>query len=563
MSGTGRGGLTTPGFTGLRLGGRLAVAAASAGAAFDLPAPRHSAPPSSSPSREDLRLQSSASTSFCAEAGLSKTFDLQALVLERQGSGTAASDRYRVTAKVGAGGYGTVYVAEDLEIPGRKVAVKHTVATSVSKRRAFENEVALLKRLDHPNICRILETQVSGRALKMVLELCEGGDVFERIAAKGKLCEELAADITKQVAAALKYAHSRGLAHRDIKPENICFCSADEADSHVKVIDWGAGHFFGDAEICHPVGSVAYAAPEMRQSNRVKYTSACDLWSLGITTYVMLSGMPPFWGSLENKLARMKAELYPLEDEIWKGISEAAKALVRGLLRSQPDMRLSVNEVLEHPWLRGRSARVEAKLTRQVLSDMQEFSSKSSHFNLVFAVTVAKQLDQRSLQDLYEVFCDMDANGDGVLDFHEVLRGFESAFGMDSEQLADLETMFARLDLDGSGTIDYSEFCAAGLGERLITKEATVCAAFRDFDRNERIKQGLQELGFEAWLRRMRCRACKGSGPTRACMRFFAKAREGAGTSTEATKMQLMPLPSQVTWGPASHGFNGRVIVAG
>lgn len=451
------------------------------------------------------------------------SFDLRALVLERHGELACLEERYRVSSKdIGAGGYGRVHVAEDKEVAGRKVAAKYIHGTTLKKRRAFHNEVDLMSRLDHPNICRILEKHMDGHLLCIVMELCRGGDVFDRLSSRGRLPEDLAAEIVKQVAAALNYAHCQGIAHCDIKPENICFLSRDPADSHIKVIDWGAGYDFQSSAEFTCVTSKAYTAPEIleRKGQHSRHPgsqiTASDLWSLGVSMYVMLSGLPPFWGTSENQLQNMKNEQYPLDDKTWKAISGDAKDLLRGLLRAEPGNRLSMEKVLAHPWLRGRSPSgvegLEVSVARQVLLDMQEFS-KVAQIRSLFAVSVAQRLDHSSLEDIYQVFSGMDANGDGVLDLEEFSAGFQKVFGEGVDEVADVEAIFNRLDLNGSGSIDYSEFCGAGIGMHMASsQEETLWATFKDFDANDKIKQELwaaaataqEESNLEAWFCQMR-----------------------------------------------------------
>merc|ERR1712226_1481943 len=115
------------------------------------------------------------------------------------------------------------------------------------------------------------------------MELCEGGEVFDRIINQGFISEPMTGDIVGQVASALNYAHFRGIAHRDVKPENIVFCSKDVRDTRVKLIDWGLAMVFTGTPMKDAVGSFTYAAPEVITSRNVKeYSPACDLWSLGV-----------------------------------------------------------------------------------------------------------------------------------------------------------------------------------------------------------------------------------------------------------------------------------------
>lgn len=123
----------------------------------------------------------------------------------------------------------------------------------------------------------------------------------------------------------------------------------------------------------------------------------------------------------------------------------------------------------------------DADITAEVFANLKQFSNVSQFFSICVA-SVARQLDHRSLRNVHKVFCEMDANGDGVLELHEVKTAFEKIYGKDSEQVRDVEDMFRKLDLDGSGTLDYTEFCAAGIGERASTEENVLWAAFKAFD---------------------------------------------------------------------------------
>mmetsp|Transcript_2590 Transcript_2590/g.7306 ORF Transcript_2590/g.7306 Transcript_2590/m.7306 type:complete len:617 (-) Transcript_2590:127-1977(-) len=393
------------------------------------------------------------------------------------------SKRYDIDAReIGSGGYGKVFVAKDRQMRDRMVAIKKVVIFDDEKKAAFLKEVDIMRDLDHPNICKLLETYEQGRFMFFVMEYCEGREVFDRIMETGSIDEKTTADIVKQAASALKYSHNRGIAHRDLKPENICFCSKDPANNTIKVIDWGLGFYFGQARMNSAVGSLTYAAPEVLEAKEGDgYNAACDLWSLGVVTYVMLCGKPPFWGNYSEQLRKMKKEQYPMTDATWQAISPEAKDLIKGLLKNNPAQRMTLDGVLKHTWLSSAKSTMDAAITQTVLSNMKQFSNTSQFFSLCVA-SVARQLDHRSLRDVHKVFCEMDTNGDGVLELNEVKNGFEKIFGKDSKESREVEEMFKRLDLDGSGTIDYTEFCAAGIGERMSTEENVLWAAFKTFD---------------------------------------------------------------------------------
>lgn len=339
-----------------------------------------------------------------------------------------------------------------------------------------------MKSLDHPNICKLLATFEESKKMFFVMELCEGGELFDRIIETGTITEPNTADIIAQVSHALHYAHERGIAHRDIKPENVVF--ANKNDNLVKLIDWGLAQAFLESPMSSAVGTFAYAAPEVLDSKNVKsYTHKCDLWSLGVLTYVMLCGKPPFWGSEAQHLRKAKKEQYPMKGAPWDTINEDAKNFVQRLIKANPDDRMPMAEVVLHPWLkRAKSAAVPSKTeSDSVLHNLKQFCNKST-FTRMCITAVARQLDHKHVADIHKVFRLLDKNGDGVLSFDEISGGFGDLFGVGSEEYKNVKDTFENLDLDGSDSIDYTEFCAAGLGEKTCTQDEVVWAAFKSFD---------------------------------------------------------------------------------
>lgn len=432
-------------------------------------------------SKEDDAGRRRSSSDFASATEKRRSFDAKAFVPERVGA--EISRRYDIDkSEIGAGGYGKVYVAKDRAFGDRQVAIKKVIVQDQGKKLVFLKEVKIMKELDHPNICKLLETYEHKNFMFFVMEYCAGKEVFDRIMDDGQITEATTADIVQQAASALKYAHGKGIAHRDMKPENLVFCSDEPDDNQIKVIDWGLGFYFGQARMSSAVGSLTYAAPEVLDSKRgTVYDSSCDVWSLGVLAYVMLCGKAPFWGSMTEQLKRMRMEKFPMSDKTWQATSREAKDFIRGLLRANPANRTRIDDVLAHPWLRRRADVHDRALSSEVLSNMRRFSN-TSHFFSVCVASVARQLDHRQLRGVHKVFCEMDANSDGMLSLDEVRTGFEKIFGADSEQVRDVEEMFRKLDLDGSGSIDYTEFCAAGIGEHVSMQENTLWAAFRTFD---------------------------------------------------------------------------------
>jgi len=182
------------------------------------------------------------------------------------------------------------------------------------------------------------------------MELVEGSELFDRIVAKGYYTEKEAVNIIRQILDAVSYLHEVGIAHRDLKPENL-LCSGENEDEIVKIADFGLSKMFSaEQKLMTGCGTPGYVAPEVLLSET--YDSKVDLWSIGVITYILLSGYSPFYAENEAGLFEkiMTAE-YDFDNECWDDISDSAKDFIKKLLTKEPENRLDVQEALEHDWM--------------------------------------------------------------------------------------------------------------------------------------------------------------------------------------------------------------------
>jgi len=384
--------------------------------------------------------------------------------------------------EIGAGGFGKVFIARDRAFSDRKVAIKKVQKPSRTAAELcdLQREIDVMKDLDHPGICKLLATFEEGRFMFFVMELCEGGEVFDRIIETGHLSERATSSIIQQVTTALAYAHGRGIAHRDIKPENVVFCTAERSDMRVKLIDWGLATYTAET-MTKAVGSMTYAAPEVIASqDRKQYSEACDLWSVGVLTYVMLCGKPPFWGTREQHYKAARNERYPFKEDPWDRMNPQAKDFVSKLLKAKPEERPKCAEIVKHPWLATAPHEGNEEAKSSVVANLQNFAAQST-FSRMCITAVARQLDHKHLKDIHQVFRDMDTDGNGTLSMTEVAVGIKAMVG-DSMDQKKIDDLCAKLDIDGSNSIDYTEFCAAGLGAKTGVQDDVIWAAFKTFD---------------------------------------------------------------------------------
>ncbi|XP_077596112.1 ribosomal protein S6 kinase alpha-4 isoform X1 [Stigmatopora nigra] len=237
-------------------------------------------------------------------------------------------------------------------------------AVKIVSRRMEVNtqrEIAALRQCEaHPNIVKLHDVYTDQYHTYLVMELLRGGELLERIKRKKLFGEAEASQLLQSLVSAVSFMHEAGVVHRDLKPENVLFTDESE-DSVLKVIDFGFARLCpaGSAPLQTPCFTLQYAAPELFES--AGYDKACDLWSLGVILYTMLSGQVPFQSEQVGMTSSYAAEImhkikegdFSLDGEPWKGVSEDAKELVKGLLTVDPERRLKLSDLKENSWLQG------------------------------------------------------------------------------------------------------------------------------------------------------------------------------------------------------------------
>ena len=207
---------------------------------------------------------------------------------------------------IGGGHFGSVRIAHRITDPQVKYAVKSILKENIKKDvKLLEEELAILSKVDHPNIIKFHETYIDYRYVHIVMELAEGGELFEKIVEMHKFSESQAASLMRKILSAVKHLHEHGICHRDLKPENFLF-SDKSAEAEIKLIDFGLSKRFGAIQEQDPsekmhtiVGTPYYVAPEVLKGN---YDFSCDVWSLGVILFIMLCGYPPFEGDNNKEI---------------------------------------------------------------------------------------------------------------------------------------------------------------------------------------------------------------------------------------------------------------------
>jgi serine/threonine protein kinase len=207
------------------------------------------------------------------------------------------------------------------------------------------------------------------------MELVNGSELFDRIVERGFYSERNAMHVVNQILDAVAYLHSLGIAHRDLKPENL-LCSGTGENEVVKIADFGLSKVQSDEDLLSTsCGTPGYVAPEVLLSE--SYDQSVDMWGIGIITYILLAGYPPFYdednpqddNALFEKVINVD---YDLEDECWDDVSDLAKEFIQGLLVKDPKERMTAEEAKKHPWFSSNPKEKDLRISRR----MSEYNIK-------------------------------------------------------------------------------------------------------------------------------------------------------------------------------------------
>jgi len=394
--------------------------------------------------------------------------------------------------KLGEGSYGSVSKAKN-KSTGQIRAVKNIAKAQMKNIERFKMEIKIMKDMDHPNIIKLHESFEDQRSIYLVMEMCSGGELFDRIIEAGHFSEVQAAILMQQVVRAIFYMHENHVTHRDLKPENFLFMTKDPIDKNLlKIIDFGLSCSFAPGQqLSTKAGTPYYVAPQVLAG---KYDEMSDMWSIGVIMYVMLCGYPPFFGETDaDVLAKVRLGNFSFQANDWKNVSEDAKNLIRNLLKMNPRDRFTAQLTLNHDWIKNRAPKAKSVNLSDgsLINNMKSFRS-SNKLKKAALATIASQLNDDKIKALRETFVALDSNGDGLLTPAELKEGLEKA-GL-KEIPPDLQKIMEEVDSDGSGVIDYTEFLAATLEKRQYLQEGVCWAAFRVFDKNGDGKISMQEL---------------------------------------------------------------------
>ncbi|XP_030926738.1 calcium-dependent protein kinase 32-like [Quercus lobata] len=408
-------------------------------------------------------------------------------------TGREIGARYELGRELGRGEFGITYLCTDRETAETfacKSISKKKLRTSVDIEDV-RREVEIMKHLPkHPNIVTLKDTYEDDDAVHIVMELCEGGELFDRIVARGHYTERAAAAVTKTIVEVVQMCHMHGVMHRDLKPENFLFANKKET-SLLKAIDFGLSIFFKPGEtFTEIVGSPYYMAPEVLKRN---YGPEIDVWSAGVILYILLCGVPPFWAETEQGVAQaIIRSVVDFKRDPWPRVSDNAKDLVKKMLDPDPKRRLTAQGVLDHPWLQNAKRAPNVSLGETVRARLKQFSVMNKLKKSALRV-IAEHLSVEEVAGIKEGFQLMDTTNKGKINIDELRVGLHKLGHQIPD--ADLHILMEAGDVDKDGYLDYGEFVAISVHLRKMgDDDEHLLEAFKFFDKNKTEYIEIEEL---------------------------------------------------------------------
>ena len=416
---------------------------------------------------------------------------INALIEETNGLPTK---KYKVISRLGDGSYGTVYLAMNL-FTRTNVAMKkiNKVKENEIDEMEIKNEIDILKKLDHPNIVKILEFYSTEKAYYIITDYCSCGELYNQI--KHQYTENQLAVLFYQLFSGLCYLHANNIVHRDLKLENILISEIDrdkETNKNlfwIKIIDFGTAKIFEKNKSEKAVvGSSYYIAPEVLQKH---YNEKCDTWSAGVILYMLIVGRAPFDGKDDDEIIEniSKGEFNSKHRKLVSASNEV-QDLVKKLLEVDPVRRLSAAQALKHPWFTKFKAKslynnIEKEKIEMYLNRLMTYTINSKFQQMVLAFIVHNIAYSEDTKNILKIFRMFNEKDDGKLTKGELTKGL-CQYVDENKVKNEIDGIFLMLDGANHGYIEYEEFLRACLDKNTILDDEHILYAFNFFDKDNK-----------------------------------------------------------------------------
>ena len=411
------------------------------------------------------------------------------------------NNNYIIVGELGSGSYGTVK-----KVKHKKLGEYRAMKIINKKSESSQNEVDILRKISHPNIVNIFEIYEDSKKYYIMMEICEGGELFEAISQQGSFSEGDCANIMKSLLSAVNYLHGKNIVHRDLKPENIMLTKnlqkMKNKKYEIKLIDFGtAKQFEPHQKLNKFIGTSYYIAPEVLKEN---YNEKCDIWSCGVILYILLCGYPPFNGNSNVDIYHNIQNNPPyFNGEEWKDITKEAIDLIKCMLNKIPNKRFSAEQCLNHKWFKLLTSKdkndeksvekLGKKLQLKVINKMADFVKENRLKQAVLQFISTQFNLKKEEDDLKALFSEFDIKQKGQITKEIFYEKLSQLYGEnDGREICD--RIFERLDLDGSGEISYDEFLSSMIDGKKVITEDRLAKAFKMFDKDGNGKLSIEEI---------------------------------------------------------------------
>jgi len=377
-----------------------------------------------------------------------------------------------------------------VEVESRANSIKYALKIMTKKDKMnkdlYDKEKEILNLLDHTNIIHLHESTVDEQHYYIITELCNGGELFDRIVDKTRpITEKRASQLVQTMLKAIDHCHKRNIVHRDLKPENFVF-KDDSPNSEMVLIDFGCAKIVQDDQAYKDlVGTPYYLAPESAAGHKYtrtgKVLKASDVWSIGVIAYVLMTGRPPFNGhsNVEIFASIIKKQLkFPAHVKLSKGFVD----FVKKMLKKSPKQRMALQDALKHNWVSGETASNQ-ELSSDVIKVLRQFNQQSK-LKKAITRTLAAHMGKEPQAKIKEHFKRLDKDNSGGLDSGELALLLQDMGITKVEAESESKRIISEVDDDGSGEIEFEEFATIWQRKLLSVNESYIHAVFTVLDEN-------------------------------------------------------------------------------
>ena len=424
-------------------------------------------------------------------------FDFKYLIDEIKGE---VETRYDIIKIIGEGGFGKVYYAKN-KFSNTEVSIKR-INKSKNENLMFDNltiknEIEVLKSLSHPNIMKIYEFYSNEESYFLVNEYIKYGELSKKI--KQTFSELQISLIIFQILKGLNYIHSHNIIHRDIKLENIMINDIEnilingkiEQFYWIKIIDFGIAKFTSsNKKEKGMTGTLYYMAPEVIKQN---YDYKCDIWSVGVILYMLLTGKYPF-DSLVTSRIKTKIEdgEFDKENIKYKNSSKELKDLLKHLLNTSPTFRYNAKDALKHDFFKKNDGELlfkrnlKNKTISNYLHTFLNYSLKTKFYQITFAFLCHNMKPSEKMKELIKIFHLLDINHNGLLNKDNLYKGIKKYLPNEKIDKKLIDKAFSQVDNDNDNFIGYEDILKSCLEKNDLIKENVIKFIFNMLDKDNK-----------------------------------------------------------------------------